>query len=62
MCVGSAESEEIMIKLFTALFCIAGLTVGLAGCNTVEGMGKDVKATGESIENAAQKSKGGGGY
>jgi len=36
--------------------------VALAGCNTVEGMGKDVKATGESIESAAQKSKGGGGY
>jgi len=57
-----AESEEIMIKLFSALFCIAGLIVALAGCNTVEGMGKDVKATGESIESAAQKSKGGGGY
>ena len=41
------------------LFCISGLTGSLAGCNTVEGMGKDVKATGESIENAAQKSKGG---
>jgi len=59
MCGGSAESEEIMIKLFTVLFCISGLIVSLTGCNTVEGMGKDVKATGDSIEKAAQKSKGG---
>ena len=48
-----------MIKLFTVLFCISGLIASLAGCNTVEGMGKDVKATGDSIEKAAQKSKGG---
>ena len=51
-----------MTKLLTTLFCISGLLVLLVGCNTVEGMGKDVKATGESIEKAAQKNKSGGGY
>jgi predicted small secreted protein len=28
---------------------------GLAGCNTIEGVGKDVKKTGETIEKAAKK-------
>ena len=27
----------------------------LAGCNTVEGIGKDVKRAGEVVENAARK-------
>ena len=48
-----------MTRILISLFCISSLCVWLAGCNTVEGMGKDVKATGESIEKAAQKSKGG---
>ena len=34
-------------------FCALALT----GCNTVEGAGKDVKATGNAIEKAADKSK-----
>ena len=29
----------------------------VAGCNTVEGMGKDVKAAGGAIEKAAEKTK-----
>ena len=29
----------------------------LAGCNTVEGAGKDVKATGAAVEHAADKAK-----
>jgi len=27
----------------------------LAGCNTIEGMGKDIKTGGEKIEDAAKK-------
>jgi predicted small secreted protein len=40
-----------MKKLFALLVfaCI------LAGCNTVEGFGKDVKKAGEVVERAAQK-------
>jgi len=30
---------------------------GLAACNTVEGAGQDVKATGSSIEESAQRNK-----
>jgi predicted small secreted protein len=44
-----------MMKLAT-LFVLATLA-GLIGCNTVEGMGKDIKKAGESIEDAATKKK-----
>lgn len=30
---------------------------GLAGCNTMEGLGEDVQAGGESLENAADRNK-----
>jgi predicted small secreted protein len=31
------------------------LLLALAGCNTFEGLGKDITKAGESIENAAKK-------
>jgi predicted small secreted protein len=43
------------MKIVTLLLVIAALV--LAGCNTVEGMGKDIKQAGSSIEKAADKSK-----
>ena len=46
-----------MTKKLTALLALAGFTFAIAGCNTVEGVGKDVKATGGAIEKAADKSK-----
>jgi predicted small secreted protein len=42
-----------MKNLFIA---IAALFV-LAGCNTIDGLGKDIKRAGESIEDAASKKK-----
>ncbi len=30
------------------------IALGLAGCNTMEGVGKDVEAAGENIEEAAE--------
>jgi predicted small secreted protein len=36
---------------------VAGMMVMVAGCNTVEGAGKDVKASGQAIERAADKAK-----
>ena len=36
-----------------AAFLVLGLLFGSVGCNTVEGVGKDVEATGEAIEDAA---------
>ncbi|MBN8488326.1 MAG: entericidin A/B family lipoprotein [Burkholderiales bacterium] len=38
----------------TVFALIAALFV-LAGCNTVEGMGKDIQKAGETIEGAAKK-------
>jgi entericidin B len=36
---------------------VAGMMMMVAGCNTVEGAGKDVKASGQAIERAADKAK-----
>jgi entericidin B len=46
-----------MLKRLLALAMLAGFVVSLTACNTVEGAGKDVKATGQAIENAAEKRK-----
>jgi len=41
--------------LFIAL---AGITLlALSACNTIEGAGKDVKAAGQAVENAAKDAK-----
>jgi predicted small secreted protein len=34
--------------------CVVGLLL-VAGCNTVKGMGQDIKKAGESIEGAVKK-------
>jgi len=44
-----------MKALAIALLGMSVLT--LSACNTVEGAGKDVKATGQAVENAAKDSK-----
>ena len=36
---------------------LAAMLAMLAGCNTVEGAGRDVKATGAAVERAADKAK-----
>ena len=36
------------------LFLLAAVLV-LAGCNTVQGLGKDISKAGDTIENAAKK-------
>jgi predicted small secreted protein len=46
-----------MVRRLAVLTLIAGLVAAIAGCNTVAGVGKDVKASGQAIENAADKSK-----
>lgn len=40
-----------MKKLFGLMLSI----LVLAGCNTIQGVGKDVKKAGEVVENAAKK-------
>jgi predicted small secreted protein len=46
-----------MIRQFAALAAIVGVALAAAGCNTIEGAGKDIKAAGSSVEKAASKSK-----
>ena len=43
-------------KLATLLAAAVALAA-LAGCNTIEGAGKDVKAAGTAVEKAASKNK-----
>jgi predicted small secreted protein len=45
------------MKNIAALVAIAGFAFVLAGCNTIEGIGKDVKAGGDKVEKEAQKAK-----
>ena len=44
--------KENSMKSMIAVLFAAALT--LSGCNTVEGMGKDIEKAGESIEKAAK--------
>ncbi len=37
------------------LFALIVSSLVLMGCNTMEGIGKDVKKAGEAVENAARK-------
>ena len=46
-----------MTKRLVALLALAGLALAAVGCNTVEGVGKDVKAAGGAVEKAAEKAK-----
>ena len=46
-----------MIRKLAALAALAGMVVVITACNTVEGAGKDVKAAGQGIEKAAEKTK-----
>jgi entericidin B len=40
------------------LIALLGLAVvSMSACNTIEGAGKDVKATGQAVENAAKDAK-----
>ncbi len=46
---------DIMKKIIAII--VAGTFALLAGCNTVEGFGQDVKGAGRGIEKAADKAK-----
>jgi predicted small secreted protein len=46
-----------MARELVALLALIGTLFALFACNTVEGVGKDVKATGQAIEKAADRNK-----
>jgi predicted small secreted protein len=43
--------EGNMKKIFMLTMC----AFALAGCNTMEGLGKDIKTAGEKVESAAKR-------
>jgi len=52
------ETPRKESQMKALLIAIVGFAVlSLSACNTVEGAGKDVKATGQAVENAAKDSK-----
>ncbi len=40
--------------MFRTIIAVIAAALALAGCNTMEGFGKDVKKSGEAIEKAAK--------
>lgn len=44
---------KTMLKKIGVVLAVIGAVSFLTACNTVEGVGKDVEATGEAIEDAA---------
>lgn len=46
-----------MKRLLITLAALVGLSAFVAGCNTIEGMGKDIGKAGDKIEEAAKKSR-----
>ena len=43
-----------MLRKLAVLVVLGGLVLGLAGCNTIEGIGQDVQAGGRALEKAAK--------
>ncbi len=43
-----------MLKKLMTVLIVAGLAVGLYGCNTFAGAGKDIQQGGEAVEDAAR--------
>ncbi|HEX9180490.1 MAG TPA: entericidin A/B family lipoprotein [Burkholderiales bacterium] len=43
-----------MSRRFVALFLLVAALLGLAGCNTVQGMGRDIEAAGEAIQKSTK--------
>ena len=46
-----------MKKLFLLAAALTALTAAVTACNTVEGVGKDVKAGGNKLEDSASDNK-----
>jgi predicted small secreted protein len=46
-----------MLRKLAALLVLVGFGALVTGCNTVEGFGQDVKASGRAIEKTADEAK-----
>ena len=49
------DSLEEDMKKFSLIAILAAFLIGLAGCNPVKGVGKDVAALGNGVDHAATK-------
>ena len=45
------------MKKIIAMVALLAFALVAMGCNTVEGAGQDIKATGQAVEKAANKAK-----
>ena len=50
--VPRCSEDEIMKKLLVVMV-LAGFALGLAGCETVKGVGRDMEKAGEAIQKSA---------
>ncbi len=48
-------TETTMIKLILRGLVLTSFALGMMACNTVKGVGKDIKKAGETIEETAEK-------
>ena len=46
-----------MFKKIAAMLAAVAMVMGLAACNTVKGVGKDVEAAGEGVQNASDRAR-----
>ena len=46
-----------IMKKFIAMIGLVAFAVGLSGCNTFRGMGKDVERGGEKVQDAASSTQ-----
>jgi len=58
--ITSSPRIAVCVRRFAALVfaaCVLGAPMVVAGCNTTEGAGKDVKSLGKGIEETAKDAK-----
>jgi predicted small secreted protein len=46
-----------LLRLLLMLAAVLMLQLTLAGCNTISGMGQDIEAAGDAIEDQAEETK-----
>jgi entericidin B len=46
-----------MMKKVVSAFLLGAFVLGLAGCNTMAGAGKDVQRGGQKLEDSAERNK-----
>jgi predicted small secreted protein len=55
--IPSSDPKENSMKSLLSALLLAATLLSLSACNTVAGMGKDLKAGGQAISNAADQAK-----